>query len=546
MGAMCGNQEKKVVKKEEPVFIVPEPITHNPDPQNSPQIKDNPNAQTDVKNATPNVDNKDQQQSKPQEVKPIQIEEKSILVKLINYYQKNSEEIFSGKVKTAKTFTDLLKEVTSKIEKIKESDLKNYIFFHNIDEHHNEVPYDSDKTLEELFLIPDPNQATKKLITIFCVYSILDIPENIIQAYTKTTLLGKPIADEKNEALSVIINNKKDNSFSIHQYFYENHHYTSNFNEQSAYCNSLDTLYISGGEDNSTGEVLNTFYAVDLKKNIISLLPKLNLERANHSMIFIPNKYIFIVGGNSQKSVELYDIEENELKVDSELNEIRSEASLCCMNNRYLYAFCGYEYSIDFIESFEICDLKKISRKWEKLDFKCQDSLKLEIRFFSITYYDSCDKIIFLGGTLANDTLAEIQYIFDSQENSLEVFKPKEKTQNYLIENHSGERFFIPLKEKDDIITTGLISHVSGCFTMYNHNSKDGVTSLNYNDTSLLDKSIGEDRKQVVNSDEIKLKYLKNYKVVYAAPIKVVHEENDVMEIVVGENQTKENVTENK
>jgi len=386
MGAMCGNQEKKVVKKEEPVFIVPEPITHNPDPQNSPQIKDNPNAQTDVKNATPNVDNKDQQQSKPQEVKPIQIEEKSILVKLINYYQKNSEEIFSGKVKTAKTFTDLLKEVTSKIEKIKESDLKNYIFFHNIDEHHNEVPYDSDKTLEELFLIPDPNQATKKLITIFCVYSILDIPENIIQAYTKTTLLGTPIADEKNEALSVIINNKKDNSFSIHQYFYENHHYTSNFNEQSAYCNSLDTLYISGGEDNSTGEVLNTFYAVDLKKNIISLLPKLNLERANHSMIFIPNKYIFIVGGNSQKSVELYDIEENELKVDSELNEIRSEASLCCMNNRYLYAFCGYEYSIDFIESFEICDLKKISRKWEKLDFKCQDSLKLEIRFFSITY----------------------------------------------------------------------------------------------------------------------------------------------------------------
>ena len=42
-------------------------------------------------------------------------------------------------------------------------------------------------------------------------------------------------------------------------------------------------------------------------------------------MIYIPNKYIFIVGGSNTKSVELYNIETNQLVKDSELNENRSE-----------------------------------------------------------------------------------------------------------------------------------------------------------------------------------------------------------------------------
>ena len=40
-------------------------------------------------------------------------------------------------------------------------------------------------------------------------------------------------------------------------------------------------------------------------------------------MIFVPNKYIFIVGGIYTKSVERYDIEKNETKIDSELKEKR-------------------------------------------------------------------------------------------------------------------------------------------------------------------------------------------------------------------------------
>ena len=59
-------------------------------------------------------------------------------------------------------------------------------------------------------------------------------------------------------------------------------------------------------------------------------------------MIFIPKKYVFIVSGINNKSVELFDIEKNEIKIDSYLKEALRECSLTLVNNLYLYAFCGF------------------------------------------------------------------------------------------------------------------------------------------------------------------------------------------------------------
>ena len=59
-------------------------------------------------------------------------------------------------------------------------------------------------------------------------------------------------------------------------------------------------------------------------------------------MIFISKKYVFIVSGTNNKSVELFDLEKNEIKIDSYLNEAPSECSLTLVNNLYLYVFCGF------------------------------------------------------------------------------------------------------------------------------------------------------------------------------------------------------------
>ena len=59
-------------------------------------------------------------------------------------------------------------------------------------------------------------------------------------------------------------------------------------------------------------------------------MPNLNEARTWHSMIFISKKYVFIVSGTNNKSVELFDIEKNEIKIGSYLKEALRECSLAC------------------------------------------------------------------------------------------------------------------------------------------------------------------------------------------------------------------------
>ena len=59
-------------------------------------------------------------------------------------------------------------------------------------------------------------------------------------------------------------------------------------------------------------------------------------------MIYVPNKYIFIVGGSNTKSLQIYNMETNEIKKDCELNEYRNESTLYLVNDEYLYDFCGF------------------------------------------------------------------------------------------------------------------------------------------------------------------------------------------------------------
>ena len=86
--------------------------------------------------------------------------------------------------------------------------------------------------------------------------------------------------------------------------------------------------------------------------------------RTWHSMIYVPPKYIFIVGGTNSNTVELYDIDNDEISIDSELCEQRNECTLCLVNNIYLYAFSGFILHHTFINSIERCNLRKELREW--------------------------------------------------------------------------------------------------------------------------------------------------------------------------------------
>ena len=269
----------------------------------------------------------------------------------------------------------------------------------------------------------------------------LSIPSNIKKAYMEMSpLIGSAIFDEENIFSLLIYCREKSNlqTFYLDKKKNEN---IKNFNNYSAFCSAKGFFYISGGErsnevspediEENEPEFFFFFLSIDMnqliknpninlnndnndnnnvikedekenesksesnnKENnsntLIKKLPRLNIERSWHSMIFIPNKYIFIVGGIYTKIVEKYDIEKNEIKIDSELKEKRCEPTLCLANNNYLYAFCGFHPFKDFNNNIERCDLLKKKRQWEIIGL----SSNITASFFGISFYKDNDILL--------------------------------------------------------------------------------------------------------------------------------------------------------
>ena len=282
-----------------------------------------------------------------------------------------------------------------------------------------------DKIIEEIY-----NNNEPEIVKMKYIYKGLDITENAIQSYIENnTIIGNAILDNT-ETFGIITydtNNKSLNSFSYKRSEYPELTYLTIF---TAYCNAKNCLYFSGGEkemsyeNEEISEKYDEFFCLDLaelKNNenqlILNQIGKLNEPRTWHSMIYVPNKYIFIVGGSNTKLVELYDIEQKKLTKDSKLNEIRCECTLCLVNNMYLYAFCGFIPQKDYNNSIERCNLLKEKRSWEKIDTIERCKIKFNPSFFAISYYQNNDLILIGGNDQGEAERADYIYKIAKEEN---------------------------------------------------------------------------------------------------------------------------------
>ena len=282
-----------------------------------------------------------------------------------------------------------------------------------------------DKIIEEIY-----NNNEPEIVKMKYIYKGLDITENAIQSYIENnTIIGNAILDNT-ETFGIITydtNNKSLNSFSYKRSEYPELTYLTIF---TAYCNAKNCLYFSGGEkemsyeNEEISEKYDEFFCLDLtelKNNenqlILNQIGKLNDPRTWHSMIYVPNKYIFIVGGSNTKLVELYDIEQKKLTKDSKLNDIRCECTLCLVNNMYLYAFCGFIPQKDYNNSIERCNLFKENRSWEKIDTIERCKIKFNPSFFAISYYQNNDLILIGGNDQGEAERADYIYKIAKEEN---------------------------------------------------------------------------------------------------------------------------------
>lgn len=329
-------------------------------------------------------------------------------------------------------------------------------------------------TLKEIFQeeTEDKKQYFEMVHYVEVVYHGLDIPENmtkISEFYQRTTLIGNPVPESNPFELRIY--NVEKQSLANLKIKVEDFEDLLNFSHFSAYCNGDNYLYMSGGdnknsglnnEDNNniTSNAMDTYLKwvikIDLSDGTLIKLDNLNTPRFWHSMVFVPSKYVFFVGGNFNKTVEVLNTETGEIREDSQLNEYHSEPSLCLVNQVYLYCFMGFKFHDEnyYSDTIERCNLRRKTRQWEIVNYTLgKDSgsaLSMDSRYFAVSYFTE-NKLIFLGGENINtrhidQKNSSANYIFDIEQNNIESFDSNS------FEDLCPEKFFIPVRDSRSVM----------------------------------------------------------------------------------------------
>ena len=278
-------------------------------------------------------------------------------------------------------------------------------------------------------------------------YKGLEIPKDIKQAYINDSkTIGSLILDNPEYFGLVTL---ETDSLKTHQmkFYLEENDYLKKFNSFSAFCNGNKKIYLSGGEtsiDPANSSSFADFIEIDLD--------------------------VFIVSGTNTKSVELFNTETNEIKIDSYLNEARSECTLALVNDLYLYAFCGFLLHQTFVNTIERCNLGRENRKWEIVNYKLENGIQFNPSFFAVGYLN--DDILLFGGN-ENEEDKNQNYLLKNGE-ILEEFNNNEN-----IVGVYREKLFHPINNETSALIPLLSNNVEVC---YLKNSDKTVTKEIYKD----------------------------------------------------------------
>ena len=319
----------------------------------------------------------------------------------INYYLNGKIE-FSGVFKSNDNVSDLFDILLEKKSKYAEYDLTT-----------NEYLSLSSKLNEKIGnIFPDLDEADVNML-----YLGLDISNDVKMEYENTnTVLGMPLFDLGGD-IGILIYHKIEKKFTTE--IIKNKK-LSKFNHLSSICNGKNILYLSGGDMNKQSgksEPTHYFTSIDLfNVKSINELPKLNVPRSWHSMIFIPKKYIYIVGGGTLET-ELYDIEKKSIIVDNKMNELRNECTLFVMNNSILYAFCGISPEGTFLSTVERCNLRQKQRSWSFVNYSTADNTLFEECFYVGTFFSDTSLILFAVNEDEKNEFASILFDLEYEDN---------------------------------------------------------------------------------------------------------------------------------
>ena len=232
------------------------------------------------------------------------------------------------------------------------------------------------------------------------------------------------------------------------------------FSRKTSYCNALNYLFIYEGNDNNinknpyinidylNNDIFNNngskFISINLIKNEVILLSQKFPQRILHSMIFIPDKYIFVVGGKSTKTVLIYTINKDNKIYETYPHYLPYELlepSLITVDNKYLYSIDNSTFIMRIIRN-NFVSLSPFE------EIKLESNIKIEQKFFGLIKQNN--DILFLGGQFLNSSnnISKNNYKFNCELNKII------QAQKEYIDLDIYEKTFIPLGDNDYIQIT--------------------------------------------------------------------------------------------
>ena len=299
----------------------------------------------------------------------------------------------------------------------------------------NDSPMNLDAKLETL--IPKDSQK----IDLNIQYDIKGLPVIQSQIEDEVDRVGKPLSNP----FEVFIFSKKEKMCQTVGFDEDviQKNELNYYSEFSSYCNGCNKLYISGGQTKQ--EIpLGNFWTIDLNTKEVEKHPTGMNPKKQHSMIYIPKQYVFIVGGNSEETF-YYDTESKSFVNWAPLNIKRVEPALAFVNNKYIYAFNNLRINQNnTVITFERTNLRG-EPLWEVItpDYDQAMTHAFKQKFFSVCPMEK-DRILFLGGNMDNSE-GEIEhpacFIYDTKNNMVSQSLIPFKEFNF------AEKNFFPLTE---------------------------------------------------------------------------------------------------
>ena len=312
----------------------------------------------------------------------------------------------------------LLEKIVSKKTKLKDLFIANYL---NIDNKYLIDKQEINLEKEIIEIIPKEKLNLSEIIII-----IEKIPNDL---ELRRELYYNPILKALEKPFRILVFNPKEFNIIIKSYsetFIKKIKLDNFSGIYSAYCNSFSHLYISGGENKGKGK--NYFWGINKQHFNIKRLKNLRYNKESHTMFFVPKKYIFFIGGNTNETF-FYNIHMDNFEDWGPLNKKRIKPCIALVNKSHLYVFDSQQNNKDS-EFIEKSNLIK-GRVWELLKIVLEERFPMT-NFCAAVDYDN--NVYLFGGKTKNK---ELSFLFDSKVKSLTPFEQE----NSIIVS-SDKRFY--------------------------------------------------------------------------------------------------------